>query len=168
MLFIQELWSISRFDYDLYAISEIMLSVHNNVDICTRTFCEYPVLVIDLHCPLKTKTIRHYNVSYTNVDLRKLQRNVMRNLKYTNQNPENIQNNAIAYFEINVLNCGCRRKYFEQRCDGGPNNQHFWPTIKSFINNKKYLKKLRVYKFPHIFNLYYQNLGVHIAAKLFC
>ena len=52
-------WSYMNFDqskfyYDQYVITEIVSSVHNNVDtcICTRTFCEYLVTVIDLHCPL--------------------------------------------------------------------------------------------------------------------
>ena len=29
-----------------------------------------------------------------------------------------------------------RRQYFTERCAGGPKNQHFWPTIKPFINSR--------------------------------
>ena len=78
----------SKFNYDLSVLSEIMLSVNNNVNVCTGTFCEYLATIIDLHCPLKTKTIRHNNVPYMNADLRRLQyqRNMMRNLK--NKNPK--------------------------------------------------------------------------------
>ena len=28
------------------------------------------------------------------------------------------------------------RKYFAERCDGGPKNQHFWSTIKPFVSSK--------------------------------
>ena len=52
----------SKLNYDLYVLSEIMLSVDNNVNVCTGTFCEYLATIIDLHCPLKTKTIRHNNI----------------------------------------------------------------------------------------------------------
>ena len=63
----------SKFNYDLYVISDIMLSVNNNVNVYTGTFCEYLATIIDLHCPLKTKTMRHNNVPYMNTKLRRLQ-----------------------------------------------------------------------------------------------
>ena len=34
------------------------------------------------------------------------------------------------------LRLSSQHKYFEQRCDGGPKNQHFWPTVKPFITYK--------------------------------
>ena len=79
-----------------------MSCLHIDVNLCTRAFCEYFGTVIDLHCPLKTKTIRHNNVPYMNADLRKLQyqRNMMRNLKIKIQILK--ISNAIAYCEINV------------------------------------------------------------------
>ena len=115
-----------------------MSSLHNNVNICTNVFCEYLATVIDLHCPLKTKTIRHNNVPYMNADLRKLQyqRNMMRNLKNANPNPENFERYRILRNKCVKLRLSSQRKYFEQRCDGGPKNQHFWSTIKPFITSK--------------------------------
>ena len=128
----------SKFKDDLYVISEIMSCLHNDVNLCTRAFCEYLGTVIDLHCPLKTITIRHNNVPYMNADLRKLQyrRNMMRNLKNKNPNPENIERYRILRNKCVKLRLSSQRNYFEQRCDGGPKNQHFWPTIKPFITNK--------------------------------
>ena len=122
----------SKFKDDQYVISEIMSCLHNDVNLCTRAFCEYLGTVIDLHCPLKTKTIRHNNVPYMNADLRKLQRNMMRNLKNKNPNPENLERYRILRNKCEKLRLSSQRKYFEQRCDG----QHFWPTIKPFISNK--------------------------------
>ena len=128
----------SKFKDDLYVISEILSCLHNDVNLCTRAFCEYLVIVIDLHCPLKMKTNRHNNVPYMNTDLRKLQyqRNMMRNLKNKNKNPENFERYRILRNKCVQLRLSSQRKYFEQRCDGGPKNQHFWPTIKPFITNK--------------------------------
>ena len=34
-----------------------------------------------------------------------------------------------------------QRQYFSERCDGVPKNQHFWPTIKPFINSKYNFKE---------------------------
>ena len=115
-----------------------MLSVNNNVNVCTGTFCEHLATIIDLHCPLKTKTIRHNNVPYMNAELRRLQyqRNMMRNLKNKNPNPEKFERYRILRNKCVKLRLSSQRKYFEQRCEGGPKNQHFWPTIKPFVNNK--------------------------------
>ena len=90
------------------------------------------------HCPLKTKTISHNSVPYMNADLRKLQyqRSMMRNLKNKNPNPENFESDRIMRNKRVKLRLSSKCKYFEQRCDCGPENQHFWPTIKPFITNK--------------------------------
>ena len=79
---------------------------------------------------METKTIRHNTVPYMDPELRRLQydRNVMRNRKNKKPKPQNL--NSIAYCEMNVLNWVCRRN------TRGSNNQHFWPIIISFINNK--------------------------------
>ena len=34
-----------------------------------------------------------------------------------------------------------QREYFAERCDGGPKNQRFWPTIKPFINSKCHVQE---------------------------
>ena len=121
-----------------YIDIQIILSVNNNVNVCTGTFYEYLTTIIDLHCPLKTKTILHNNVSYMNAELRRLQyqRNMMRNLKNENPNPENFERYRILRNKCVKLRLSSQCKYFEQRCEGGPKNQHFWPTIKPFVNNK--------------------------------
>ena len=128
----------SKFKDDLYVISEIMSCLHIDVNLCTHAFCEYLGTVIDLHCPLKTKTIRHNNVPYMNADLRKLQyqRNMMRNLKNKNPNPENFERYRTLRNKCVKFRLSSQSKYFEQRCDGGPKNKNFWPTIKPFITNK--------------------------------
>ena len=128
----------SKFKYDLYVISEILSSVYDDINLCTRVFCEFLVTVIDLYCPLKTKTIRHDNVLDMNADLRKLQyqRNMMRNLSNKNPNPENFERYRILRNKCVKFRLSSQRKYFQQRCDGGPKNQHFWSTIKPFIANK--------------------------------
>ena len=47
---------------------EITSSVHNDINVCTRTFCEYHVTVFDLYHPLKTKIIRHNKAPYVNAE----------------------------------------------------------------------------------------------------
>ena len=66
-----------------------------------------------------------------NADLRKLQyqRNMMGYLKNTNPNPENFERNRILRNKCVKLRRSSQSKYFEQCCDGGPTNQHYWPTI---------------------------------------
>ena len=99
-----------NFSLSIPMVWAMISSVHYNVDICTHTFSEYIVIVIKLHCPEKTKTIRHDTFPYMNAKLRKLQYqcNMMTNLK---KKPTKIQilksSNAIAYCEINVLSWGC-------------------------------------------------------------
>ena len=111
----------SKFKYDLYVTSEIMSSAHNNVNLCTRAFCEYLATVIDLHFPLKTKTIRHNNVPYMNADLLKLQyqRNMLRIRKNKNSNPDNFERYRILRNKCVKFRLSSQRNYFEQRCDGG-------------------------------------------------
>ena len=115
-----------------------MSSVHNYVELCVRAFCEYLVTVIDINYQLKTKTIHHNNVPYMNADLRKLQyqRNMMRNMKNKNPNLEIFERYRILQNKCVKLRLSSQHNYFEQRCDSGPKNQHFWPTIKPFITNK--------------------------------
>ena len=60
----------------------------------------------------------------------------MRNLKNKNPNPENFERYRILRNKCVKLRLSSQRKYFKQRCEGGPKNQHFWPTIKPFVNNK--------------------------------
>ena len=50
---------------------------------CTRYFCELLRNIVDMHAPIKTKTIRHNNFPYMNSELRKWQykRNMLRNVK---------------------------------------------------------------------------------------
>ena len=60
----------------------------------------------------------------------------MKNLKNKNPNPENFERYRILRNKYVKLRLSSQRKYVEQRCDGGPKNQHFWPTIKPLITNK--------------------------------
>jgi len=126
------------FIHDLYMLSNVMSSAQNNVDLWTRSFCEYLTTVIDSHCPLKRKTLRHRNVPYMNAELRKLQyqRNMMRNIKNKKPCPKNFERYRLLRNKCVKLRLSSQRKYFQQRCDGGPSNQRFWPTIKPFISSK--------------------------------
>ena len=53
-------------------------------------FCELLRNIVDMHAPIKTKTIRPNNVPYMNSELRKWQykRNMLRNLKSKNPNKQ--------------------------------------------------------------------------------
>ena len=73
-----------------------------------------------------------------NAELRRLQyqRNMMRNLKNEYPNPEKFEPYRILHNKCVKLRRSSQRKYFEQRCEGGPKNQHLWPSIKPFVNSK--------------------------------
>ena len=60
----------------------------------------------------------------------------MRNLKNKNTNPENFERYRILCIKCVKLRLSSQRKYFEQRCEDGPKNLHFWPIIKPFVNSK--------------------------------
>ena len=86
---------------------------------------------------MKYKKVRHNNVPYMNSELRKLnyQRNILRNIKDKHPCPENFERYRIIRNKCVKAKLKSQRQYFSERCDGGPKNQHFWPTIKPFINS---------------------------------
>ena len=61
---------------------------------------------------------------------------MMRNLKNEYPNPEKFEPYRILHNKCVKLRRLSQRKYFEQRCEGGPKNQHLWPSIKPFVNSK--------------------------------
>ena len=67
--------------------------------------------------------------------------NMMRNSKNKNPNTENVERYRILRNTCVKLRLPSQRKYFEQRCEGGPKNQHFWLTIKQYVNSKGKLNK---------------------------
>ena len=106
-------------------------------------FFTYLCGIIDKHAPMKTKKVYQNDVPYMNSELRKLnhQRNMMRNIKNKHPCPENFERYRVLRNKCVNAKVRSQRKYFAERCDGGPKNQHFWPTIKPFINSRYNVKE---------------------------
>ena len=123
---------------DLYSLSDAMPCNVLDVNLCTRTLCEHLTNVIESHAPIKTKTIRNRGVPYMNSELRKLQyqRNMARNAKNKHPSRDNHEKYRKLRNKCVKMRLSSQRKYFKQRCDGGPKSQNFWPTIKPFLSNK--------------------------------
>ena len=136
--FVEEL-----FVTDLCILSQIMMHYNHNVDVCVETFITYLCGIIDKHAPMKTKKVYQNNVPYMNSELRKLnyKRNMMRNIKNKHPCPENFERYRVLRNKCVKAKVKSQRKYFAERCDGGPKNQHFWPTIKPFINSRYNVKE---------------------------
>ena len=136
--FVEEL-----FVTDLCILSQIMMHYNHNVDVCVETFITYSCGIIDKHAPMKTKKVYQSNVPYMNSELRKLnyQRTMMRNIKNKHPCPENFERYKVLRNKCVKAKVKSQRKYFAERCDGGPNNQHFWPTIKHFISSRYNVKE---------------------------
>ena len=62
---------------------------------------------------------------------------MLRNLKDKHPGPENFERYGIMRNKC----VKAQRQYFSERCDDGPKNQHFWPTIKPFINSQYNFKE---------------------------
>ena len=120
-----------------------MMHYNHNVDVCVETFITYLCGIIDKHAPMKTKKLYQNNVPYMNSELRKLnyKRNMMRNIKNKHPCPENFERYRVLRNKCVKAKVKSQCKYFAERCDGGPKNQHFWPTIKPFINSRYDVKE---------------------------
>ena len=68
-------------------------------------------------------------------------RNMMRNIKNQHPCPENFERYRVWRNKCVKAKVKSQRKYFGERCDGGPTNQHFCPTIKPFINSRYDIKE---------------------------
>ena len=110
-----------HFNVDLYALSYVISQCVMDTNACTRYFCELLRNIVDMHAPIKTKTIRHNNVPYMNSELRKWQykRNMLRNVNNKNPNKQNYDLYRKARNKCVSLRAQSQRKYFEERCDGG-------------------------------------------------
>ena len=128
---------------DLLVLSQTMMYCNHNVDICIEFFITHLIDMIDKHAPMKFKMVRQNNVPYMNSELRKLnyQRNMMRNKKNKHPCPENFERYRVLRNKCVKAKLKSQREYFAERCDGGPKNQHFWPTIKPFINSKCHVQE---------------------------
>ena len=112
---------------DLCTLSDVMMHYNQNVDVCIEIFITYLCSIIDKHAPMKTKKVCQNNVPYMNSELRKLnyQRNMLRNKKNKNPCPENFERYRLLRNKCVKAKVKSQRKYFADRCDGGPKNQHF-------------------------------------------
>ena len=61
---------------------------------------------------------------------------MLRNIKNKHPCPENFERYRILRNKCVKAKLKSQRQYFAERCDGGPKNQHFWSTIKPFVNSK--------------------------------
>ena len=65
----------------------------------------------------------------------------MRNIKNKHPCPENFERYRVLHNKRVKAKVKSQRKYFAERLDDGPKNQHFWPTIKPFINSRYNIKE---------------------------
>ena len=63
-------------------------------------------------------------------------RNMVRNAKNKHPSRDNYEKYRKLRNKCVKMRLSSQRKYFKQRCDGGPKSQNFWPTIKPFLSNK--------------------------------
>ena len=94
--------------------------------------------VLDIHAPLKTKTIRGNEPPFMNSSLRKAVRRKKQLLNRFKARRSNT--NWEAYRSQRNLTTKIRRNsiknYFIERCAQGPKHKDFWRTIKPFLSNK--------------------------------
>ena len=127
------------FIYDLYHLLESLnLNNSDSINTCFQKFVECMDEIVNYHAPWKTKTIRKNNVPYMNSEWRKMmyKRNMMRNIKNKHPCPENYERYRILRNQCVKLGMRSKKQYLTERCEGGPKNQHFWPTIKPFISSR--------------------------------
>ena len=92
---------------------------------------------IDKHAPLKSRTIRCQQAFHMNSEWRKInhKRNMIRNAKDKYPTAKKFE----SYRKLrNKSAKACQRSrqiYFQERCEGGPKNTHFWKTIKPFLSD---------------------------------
>ena len=94
--------------------------------------------VLNEHAPVKTQTVRANRPPYMNRSLRKsiMDKTRLRNrFKRTNLKTDwekyRVQRNKTTRLRRESI-----RNYFQERCQEGPKNQHFYNTIKPFLSNK--------------------------------
>ena len=123
---------------DLFQLSEAMVYCNRDINWCMQYFSTCLYDIVNLHAPIKTKTIRQSSVPDMNSELRKLnyKKNMMRNLKNKHLSQRNYEKYRILRNKCVKVKKQSERKYFAERCDGGPKNQHFWSTIKPFVSSK--------------------------------
>ena len=126
------------FVYDLFQLSETMVYCNRDINWCMQHFSTCLYDIVNLHAPIKTKTIRQSSVPYMNSELRKFnyQRNMMRNLKNKHPSQRNYEKYRMLRNKCVKVKKQSERKCFAERCDGGPKKQHFWSTIKPFVASK--------------------------------
>ena len=112
---------------DLFQLSEAMVYCNRDINWCMQYFSTCLYDIVNLHAPIKTKTIRQSSVPYMNIELRKLnyQRNMMRNLKNKHPSQRNYEKYRILINKCVKVKKPSERTYLAERCDGGPKSQHF-------------------------------------------
>ena len=92
--------------------------------------------VIDKNAPVKKKIIKKPSVPYMNIRLRQAihKKNMLYNAYRKGKLKWGVyrkQRNLVT-----AINKQSKLAFFRERCDGGPQNQSFWRTIKPFMADK--------------------------------
>jgi hypothetical protein len=94
--------------------------------------------VLNEHAPLKSQTVRANRPAFMNRSLRKsiMDKSRLRNrFKRTRSKADwekyRVQRNKTSHLRRESI-----KNYFQERCQEGPRNQHFYDTIKPFLSNK--------------------------------
>ena len=97
--------------------------------------------ILDEHAPMKSKKVRPFTPPFMNNALRKsimtktrLRNRFMKIKKKSDWEIYRLQRNKTTKIRRSSI-----KKYFEERCDGGPKNIHFYKTIKPFLSAKHHI-----------------------------
>ena len=128
----------SKYIQDLCQLRMPFLYDGCSVSSAVRTFSYELHDIISLHAPMKQKTLKRNQVVYMNSEWRKInhKRNMMRNIKDKYPSKENFEKYRQLRNLSTKIGKKSKRTYFQERCDSGPKNQHFWQTIKPFVSSK--------------------------------
>jgi hypothetical protein len=94
--------------------------------------------VLDQHAPLKARKIRPGQPAFMNKTLRKsiMKKTMLRNRFIRNKRPCDWERYRIQRNITTKLRRKSIKQYFEERCNGGPRNEHFYKTIKPFLSSR--------------------------------
>ena len=148
-----------------------------NVNVCARWFVNSLSDIIDIHAPFRTKVCRDNNAVSMNQDWRRAnhKRNMARNTKDLFPSDANFENYRKLRNESTKLRTKSRQIYFQERCEGGEKNQHFWKTVKPFLsakysNSSNSISLLEnntiitdVREVCDLFNTYFKTIADHIG-----
>ena len=130
--------------------------------------------VLDVHAPLKTRTISYKQVPHMNSDLRKArnQRNMWRAKHFRNRNDIFFRSRYVYWRnKVVSLNRLSIKKYFEEKCKDSKCSRSFFKTISPYISDSKMRNGQRIIlrendnviseplDVANIFNVYYKSIA---------